>query len=87
MHHVGDIMFENMYPFIDLDSGGSVDGMIAAIKRILTMIDNQTRVIPGHGPLSNKAGLEAYLKMLVTIRDAIAAEIGVGHDIKEIIAA
>ncbi len=85
--HVGDIFFENMYPFIDLDAGGSVNGTIAAVKRILTMIDHQTRIIPGHGRLSNKAGLEAYLEMLVTIRDAITAQIGTGRNLKEIIAA
>ena len=50
--HVGDIMFENMYPFIDLDAGGSIDGAIAAVETILQMIDDDTRVIPGHGPRS-----------------------------------
>ena len=85
--HVGDIVFENMYPFIDLDAGGSINGLIAAIKKILSMTDHQTRIIPGHGPLSNKAGLEAYLKMLVTIRDATAPEIRAGRNLKEIVAA
>lgn len=85
--HVGDILFEDMYPFIDLDSGGSVDGTIAAIKRIVAMIDDQTRVIPGHGPVSTKAGLEAYLKMLVSIRDAVAAKIAAGHGQEEVVSA
>lgn len=85
--HVGDIFFENMYPFIDLDAGGSIEGTIAAVKRILTMIDDETRVIPGHGPLSNKAGLEAYVTMLVTIRDTIAAAIAAGRSQEDIIAA
>ena len=85
--HVGDILFENMYPFIDLDAGGSVDGTIAAIKRVLTLIDNRTRVIPGHGQLSNKAGLKDYLQMLTTIRDAVADEIAAGRSLAETVAA
>ena len=76
-----------MYPFIDLDAGGSVDGTIAAIKRILTLIDNRTRVIPGHGQLSNKAGLEDYLQMLTTIRDAVADGIAAGRSLAETVAA
>ena len=85
--HVGDIMFEQMYPFIDLDAGGSVDGTIAAVKQILTMIDERTHVIPGHGPLTNKAGLEAFLEMLVTIRNTVAAAIASGRNLEETIAA
>ena len=84
--HVGDIMFENMYPFIDLDAGGSIDGAIAAIETILQMIDDDTRVIPGHGPLSNKAGLQAYVEMLVTIRATIAAAIDHGRSLADVIA-
>ena len=57
--HMGDTFFNGLYPFIDLDSGGSIDGVIAAVDRALPLMDKKTRVIPGHGPLSDRAGLEA----------------------------
>jgi cyclase len=84
--HTGDLYFNGLYPFIDLSAGGSVDGVIAAIKQIIDLCDGNTKVIPGHGPLSDKAGLEAYLKMLVVIRDRIASEIKAGKTLDEVIA-
>ena len=54
-----------MFPFIDLDSGGSVAGFIAGQQRILDMSDDDTRIIPGHGPLAGKAELQEALDMLV----------------------
>ncbi len=63
--HLGDVFFAGRYPFIDLDSGGSVEGMLAAIDRGLALADEQTRIIPGHGPLSTRADLQRY-------RDAVA---------------
>jgi len=84
--HTGDIYFNGLYPFIDLSAGGSVDGVIAAVKQLISLCGNNTKVIPGHGPLSDKAGLEAYLKMLVTIRDRIANEIKAGKTLDEVIA-
>jgi cyclase len=84
--HTGDLYFNGLYPFIDLSAGGSVDGVITAIKQIIDLCDSNTKVIPGHGPLSDKAGLEAYLKMLVVIRDKIASEIKAGKTLDEVIA-
>jgi len=84
--HMGDIYFNGMYPFIDLSAGGSINGMIAAVKRILLLCDQNTKVIPGHGHLSNKAELEEYLKMLVTVRDRIAREIKAGKPLDAVIA-
>ena len=76
--HTGDTYFNGGYPYIDLNSGGSVDGYIDAIKFGLMVIDNETKIIPGHGKLSNKAEYEFYLKMLETIRANILAEIKKG---------
>jgi glyoxylase-like metal-dependent hydrolase (beta-lactamase superfamily II) len=84
--HTGDLYFNGLYPFIDLSAGGSVDGVITAIKQIIDLCDSNTKVIPGHGPLSDKAGLEAYLKMLVVIRDKIDSEIKTGKTLDEVIA-
>jgi cyclase len=69
--HMGDTYFNGRYPFIDLSSGGSVDGMIGAADLVLAFADSNTRIIPGHGPLGNRASLQAYRDMLVTIRDRI----------------
>lgn len=69
--HMGDTYFNGRYPFVDLSSGGSVEGMIGAAERILALADSNTRIIPGHGPLGNRASLQAYRDMLVTIRDRI----------------
>ena len=84
--HMGDIYFNGMYPFIDLSAGGSINGMIAAVKRILLLCDQNTKVMPGHGHLSNKAELEEYLKMLVAVRDRIDREIKAGKPLDAVIA-
>jgi glyoxylase-like metal-dependent hydrolase (beta-lactamase superfamily II) len=62
--HMGDHYFQGQLPFVDLESGGSVEGLAANIAAVLRMIDDQTVVIPGHGPLSNKKELAAYQQML-----------------------
>ena len=64
--HAGDIFFNGFYPFIDGAHGGSLKGMIDAADAILALSDEQTRIIPGHGPLSNKAELQQYRAMLAT---------------------
>ncbi len=84
--HMGDIYFNGMYPFIDLSAGGSINGMISAVKRVLLLCDRNTKVIPGHGHLSDKAELEEYLKMLVALRDRITREIKAGKTLDAVIA-
>ena len=84
--HMGDIYFNGMYPFIDLSAGGSINGMIAAVDRILQLCDQNTKVIPGHGHLSNKAELQEHLKMLVAVRDRITREIKAGKPLDAVIA-
>jgi glyoxylase-like metal-dependent hydrolase (beta-lactamase superfamily II) len=65
--HLGDLYFNGLYPVIDWGSGGHIDGVIAAVDRLLPLLDDQAKVIPGHGPLSNKAELRAYREMLATV--------------------
>jgi len=84
--HMGDIYFNGMYPFIDLSAGGSINGMISAVERILLLCDRNTKVIPGHGHLSNKAELEEYLKMLVAVRDRVTREVKAGKPLDAVIA-
>ncbi len=85
--HMGDLYFNGFYPFIDYSSGGSVDGVVAAVDLVLAMIDDETRVIPGHGPLSNRAELAAYRDMVSGVRDKIAPMVSAGKSLEDVIAA
>jgi glyoxylase-like metal-dependent hydrolase (beta-lactamase superfamily II) len=76
--HMGDILFNGLYPYIDLDGGGTVQGMIAAVEKGLGLADDDTKIIAGHGPLSDRAGLQEYLGMLVQARDSVQALIDQG---------
>jgi len=85
--HMGDIYFSRGFPFIDLSSGGSVEGFVAAVDRVLAMADANTKLIPGHGPLSNRAELETYRGMLVAIRDRIRGALADGQTLDQVLAA
>ena len=69
--HMGDVYFNGFYPFIDSSSGGSADGVIAAVDRVLALATDKTRIIPGHGPLASKADLQAYRELLATVTQRI----------------
>ena len=84
--HTGDVYFNGMYPYIDLDSGGSVNGYIDAIKNTLMLINNDTKIIPGHGKLSNKAGYEEFLTMLEALKTNVLNEIANGKTEDEVAA-
>lgn len=62
--HMGDLFFADRFPFIDLKSGGSVDGYINNVKLLISQIDDSTKLIPGHGDLMDKAGLQRFLAMM-----------------------
>ena len=64
--HAGDFFFNGFYPFIDVEHGGSLKGMIKAANKVLNKADGQTKIIAGHGPLGDKASLTRYRDMLVT---------------------
>jgi cyclase len=86
--HMGDTFFHRTsLPFIDTDSGGSIDGLIAAVDRALAMVDARTRIIPGHGRVATKADLETYRAMLVDVRGRVAAGIQAGRSLAQIQAA
>jgi glyoxylase-like metal-dependent hydrolase (beta-lactamase superfamily II) len=82
--HMGDTYFQGKYPFIDLNSGGSTQGYIAAIKKALLLINDDTKIIPGHRNVSNKAALESYVSMLEEIEKNILAEIKSGKSEEEV---
>ena len=85
--HMGDTYFSDRYPFIDVEHGGTIGGMIAAVNLVLGMVDDDTKIIPGHGPLSNKMNLTAYRDMLVGVRERVLAEIESGKTLDAAIAA
>ena len=85
--HMSDTYFNGMYPLIDVDCGGSIDGMIAAAKEVLRRSDEHTKIIPGHGPLSDQSELQTYQEMLMTVRNAVLALIRKGKSREEVVAA
>lgn len=83
--HMGDTFFHKMsLPFIDLSSGGSIDGLIAAADKGLAMSNAATRIVPGHGPVASRAELAAYRAMLVDIRSKVAAGIAAKRSLAQI---
>ncbi len=65
--HMGDTFFNGAYPYIDVDGGGSWKGLLALVKDTLANVDDNTQIIPGHGALSDKAGLQNYYDVLMDI--------------------
>jgi glyoxylase-like metal-dependent hydrolase (beta-lactamase superfamily II) len=84
--HTGDIFFNKSYPFIDEGTGGSIGGTISAAQKSLTLAGDSTKLIPGHGPLGNKADLKSYIDMLSTVRDKVAVLKKSGASEQEVIA-
>ena len=84
---VGDIFSNAFYPIIDLVSGGSIDGLILAVDRILAQTDEQTKIVPGHGPVAARADLQDYRDMLVQVRQRIKVLITAGKTMDEVVAA
>ncbi len=85
--HVGDLYFNGFYPFIDLSSGGSVAGFIAAVDRVLALTDENTQIIPGHGPLSNPREFRAYRELLGAVYGRVCEAVAQGKSRDEVIAA
>lgn len=85
--HTGDTMFNGLFPFIDLDSGGSVDGFIAAQTRIIELADNDTQIIPGHGPLASRDDLIAARDMLVDAKARVGKLVDDGLSLEAVVAA
>lgn len=85
--HTGDLMMSVGYPIVDAGNGGSLDGLIAAHERVLKVCNDQTRLIPGHGPVVGKADLQGYHDMLVTIRQRVAELMRKGRSLEQVVAA
>jgi len=85
--HMGDLFFNKMsLPFIDLNSGGNVRGVLAAAEKVLAMVDEDSKIIPGHGPMATKADLVAYRDMLKSVIGAVEKAQGEGKTLDQILA-
>ena len=84
--HMGDTFFNGFYPVIDFSTGGRIEGIIVAAGKILSLADNKTKIVPGHGPLGNKADLTKYRDMLVVARDRVQKLKTAGKSADEIVA-
>ena len=82
--HFGDAFNNSGYPFIDADSGGEIDGMIAFCQAVADELPRDAIVIPGHGEVTAYAALEAYIAMLTTVRDRVAALLAEGKSLNEV---
>ncbi len=82
--HMGDTYFSGRYPYIDLNNGGSIQGYIAAHHKALMLIDENTKIIPGHGRPSNKRELETYTSMLKDIQTIVQNEIDQGKTLDQV---
>lgn len=82
--HGGDVLFNELYPFVDTNSGGTVEGILAATDKILALSDEGTQIIPGHGPLMDRAALVHYKNVVSTLRDRILAEIREGKSLEDV---
>ncbi len=82
--HGGDVIFAGRYPFIDLSSGGSLPGVVAAVDKILALCDDRTRIIPGHGPVIGKADLTQYRDVLKLAHERVGALVKQGKSLDEV---
>ena len=85
--HSGDLVEPGAAPFIDWWAGGSLDGMIAAADQLLGLVNDSTRIVPGHGPVIGRETLVEHRRMLVTLRDAIGGQVRGGRTLDQVLAA
>jgi glyoxylase-like metal-dependent hydrolase (beta-lactamase superfamily II) len=85
--HLGDLFFNGLYPFIDAGTGGSIGGMIRAADQALKLADGSTKIVPGHGPLGDRASLTKYREMLSTVSERVGKLKTAGRKLEEVVAA
>jgi glyoxylase-like metal-dependent hydrolase (beta-lactamase superfamily II) len=69
--HMGDVFNTSGFPFIDAGNGGNIDGIINFCRSVLSVVNDETIVVPGHGPISTTQDMQNYIDMLVVVRDRI----------------
>jgi cyclase len=85
--HMGDVFHNAGLPFVDRSSGGSIHGVIGAADLVLGMSDANTKIIPGHGPVADRARLKAWRDALYASRERVRAEIAAGKTVDQVLAA
>ncbi|HYX23601.1 MAG TPA: MBL fold metallo-hydrolase [Thermoanaerobaculia bacterium] len=85
--HMGDDFFNGLFPFVDLENGGSVQGMTDAVAKVLSQVPADAKVIPGHGPLSDVAGLKQFHRMLVETTAIVSKGMKAGKTLEQLQAA
>ena len=85
--HTGDVLFNKLFPFIDLEGGGSVDGYLAAQDRIIALADDNTRIIAGHGPLASRADVQLARDVIADCRARVKRLVDDGMSEDDIVAA
>ena len=81
--HMGDNFSNGGFPFIDLSSGGDINGFVKNLNMALFIVDEDTRIIPGHGPVANRATLRAYRDMVDTLRNRVQKALNGGRSLEE----
>src|SRR5260370_20006474 len=84
--NIGNIYYSNNWPLIDLPSKGSINGVIAGLDRALKLVNTDTKVVPGRGPIATAKDLTEYRSMLFTIRDRVLSGIRGGKNLEQILA-
>ena len=82
--HLGDLFFSDRFPFIDTESGGSLNGLTDAIARIIQQLPEDVQIIPGHGPLSTLEDLRGYHRMLVESAKVVRQQMAQGKSVQQI---
>jgi glyoxylase-like metal-dependent hydrolase (beta-lactamase superfamily II) len=82
--HMGDMYVQYGYPFIDMNNGGGINGFISALDKMLPLMDDNSKIIPGHGKLATKKEVQAFRDRLAEIRDAVAAALKKGTKVEDI---
>ena len=83
--HMGDNFFNGLFPYIDIDGGGSLQGMIASHEAGLSLVNDETKIIPGHGPLAVKSDLKKAQELLKTVQKRVELEISKGATLEDIL--
>src|SRR5919112_318808 len=84
--HVGDDFSDKAYPFIDISSGGTIDGLLSSLKMVSSIINDETKVVSGHAGISNKTKVNEYANMLTDVRNQISQMITEGKSLQDVIA-
>ena len=85
--HTGDLLFNGTYPVIDVSAGGSIGGMIRSLDLLLPIAGSATKIVPGHGPLADRAALLRFRSMLLAVRDRVTKLVTEGRTLEQVMAA